>query len=227
MAKITLYGCERWFNLRNQSLFDSIVLPTGCNKDTFVENLMLKAGEFALLYANCDFMKEAVTSWSYKNQIAFDRIWKTWNEEYDALHNYDRHEESNDSVTETHKLNRDETEGVLNETETNSGVVSSSKSNTSVAAFDSSSLEPREGQDGTVNETSGVTGKSEGTTTRNTEDLSSDQRAASHQIRAYGNIGVTSSQQLLEAEMQARLKFNPYDLMVNDFIMEFTIPVYD
>lgn len=227
MAKITLYGAEKWFNLANSSLFSDIVLPTGCDKDTFVNNLMLKAGEFALLYANCDFMKEAVTSWSYKNQIAFNRIWKTWNDEYEALHNYDRHEESNDSESISHKLSREEAEDSENNTETNSGVISTSKSKNSVAAFDSSDLEIRDGQDGTVNETSGVTGKSEGKTTRNTEDSSSDQRAASHQIRAFGNIGVTSSQQLLEAEMQVRLKFNPYDLMVDSFITELTIPVYD
>ena len=227
MAKITLYGAEKWFNAAGTSLFSDIVRPTGCDKDTFVENLMLKGGEFALLYANCDFMKEAVTSWSYKNQIAFNRIWETWNKEYEALHNYDRHEESSDTESYNHKLTRDETEGSLNETETNSGVVSTSKSKNSVAAFDSSDLEIRDGQDGTVNETSGVTGKSEGKTSRNTEDSSSDQRAASHQTRAFGNIGVTSSQQLLEAEMQVRLKFNPYDLMVDNFILEFTIPVYD
>ena len=47
-----------------------------------------------------------------------------------------------------------------------------------------------------------------------------------HDSHIHGNIGVTTSQQMLESELKIA-EWNMYDHMADLFIQEFTVPVYD
>lgn len=44
--------------------------------------------------------------------------------------------------------------------------------------------------------------------------------------RAYGNIGVTTSATMLREEIETRAQYNVYDLIANDFLSEFCMPIY-
>lgn len=63
-------------------------------------------------------------------------------------------------------------------------------------------------------------------------DNSSDQRNYTGgdnrtiNIRAHGNIGVTTNQQMIEAEIKLRTEYNLYNIIVNDFINKFCVGVY-
>ena len=62
-----------------------------------------------------------------------------------------------------------------------------------------------------------------------TDDLTqerTDDLTAGHEGRIHGNIGVTTSQQMLESEMQLRLKWNLIEQITDLFLQEFVIPVY-
>lgn len=76
-------------------------------------------------------------------------------------------------------------------------------------------------QNGTYNELSGSTGaEQESGETSGTHD-----NIGQHEGRMYGNIGVTTSQQMLQAELDLAF-WNLYDHIADMFISEFTIPVY-
>ena len=49
---------------------------------------------------------------------------------------------------------------------------------------------------------------------------------STHHGRIHGNIGVTTSQQMLEAELQLGY-WNVYEKITELFLQEFTIPVYE
>ena len=84
----------------------------------------------------------------------------------------------------------------------------SGNSTTSKAAFNSSELVPTD------------------------EDNSSDSRSYGGgdnrkiNIRAHGNIGVTTNQQMIEAEINMRNNYNLYNIIVNDFVNKFCVGVY-
>lgn len=83
---------------------------------------------------------------------------------------------------------------------------------TSVSAYDSSVYEPR--------------AKEEFKPTTATEDTTSTERTF-QQYRVHGNIGVTTSQQMLEAEMQLRQAYASIaDLIAKQTVEEFTFGVY-
>ena len=54
----------------------------------------------------------------------------------------------------------------------------------------------------------------------------SAQASSSRTGRTYGNIGVTTSQQMLESEIMLRGRYNAYDIIVNDFKQRFCLLVY-
>lgn len=64
------------------------------------------------------------------------------------------------------------------------------------------------------------------TTNSDTGTLTMDRdNTATHDFRAYGNIGVTTTQQMIEQEREVD-KFNIYDYIVNDFKQNFCVMSY-
>ena len=57
-------------------------------------------------------------------------------------------------------------------------------------------------------------------------DNNSSEVDSTHQGRRSGNIGVTTSQQMLEAELALRAKHNMYDIISDSFKRHFCIMVY-
>ena len=78
-----------------------------------------------------------------------------------------------------------------------------------VSAFDSSSLQPHDKNTGTVDNT---------TTLDNDRDID-------HTGRVHGNIGVTTSQQMIESELRLRYN-NIYNMIADIYIKELFVAVY-
>lgn len=109
-----------------------------------------------------------------------------------------------------HNYDRTET---LEEEESGSGGRTDEASGTSTettAAFNSSSYTPK----------NKVESSSEA------DSSSTYGRDHSHTLRASGNIGVTTSQQMVEAEMSLAGKLDIYQIIAQDFKKEFCVMVY-
>ena len=72
LAKITLYGMARWMQESEDDLFANMTLPTGWDKDLLVDTIMLHGAEFEVLYAEPQFMKNAIGIWSDKHDAHFN-----------------------------------------------------------------------------------------------------------------------------------------------------------
>lgn len=227
MAKLTLFGMETYMNNKNDSLFASSVLPSACNKDIFIDNLLIDGGEFGVIYADPDFLKAAIARWFAKNNFKFTKIFDAYNAAYDPTHNYDRTSEMSD--LEHRQEDRTQNDAVQsdNSTETSSGVTSQTGFEHKVSAYDSNTYSPHDKDEGSVNEQSGTVGKSTGTESRNGSEGLKASMQRGHSEHSYGNIGVTTTTQLLEGEIKFRKEFDPYDMMIDCFIFDFLIPVYN
>jgi len=65
------------------------------------------------------------------------------------------------------------------------------------------------------------------TNDQNTDESEAEgNRQLDHKAHLYGNIGVTTSQQMLEAEMDISRRFNIYELIAEEFCNEFCVMVY-
>lgn len=200
-AKLTLIGMYNY----DSTLFDGLSLPAYFDKQTLVSTILLAGGEFPCLYPNGDFMKQAITLWSGKNQRYFERLAILMQKDYDPLENYNRREEWDDTGSGS-------SESEFNNTTNGSD---SSTTENKVSAYNSSAYENRD---------KSTTAGTDSETDRGTSSGSSEYENH-REGYARGNIGVMSSQDMFRQEM-ALVGLSPYDVIAGDFINEFCIKLY-
>lgn len=94
----------KWAEQTDQKLFDLFVLPASIDSETkeVIEgNMLLKGGEFEVMYADPLFLREAIGFVSRKWYDTFDKWAIALAENYNPKYNYERHEVENTSGTGT------------------------------------------------------------------------------------------------------------------------------
>lgn len=237
-SKITLIGFNNYMSTSNDDLFKYLELPAGIDRDTLINNILLRGGEFETLYADPYFLQNMIGVWSKKWQRTFQKWIDVLNIDYEPLYNFDRYEEYSDSRTEGETVNRNMTNSESSSRGENVSALDHSISNGSgettndVSAYDSSTYSPHDKSNSTSN--------GENTSTATTNVTGNDSRSASgtdnsnkllnsmieHTAHLYGNIGVTTSQQMLKDELDIQL-WNIYEHITDLFLNEFAIYVYE
>ena len=240
-AKITTVGFYQYMNAYNNDLFGLLNLPPGIDKDTLVNNIMLRGGEFEVVYSNPDFYKSAIGLWSNKHYRTFEKWINALNIDYNPLENYDRMEEWSDSGLRTNTGTVSDS-GIRKNTGTQSTESSgkdnfkgsgNSTSSDEISAYNSNSFQ-NDKKNTTNSSNSSETNKtandtrtdnlSESNSNTRTDNLS-EKTNSDRKGRAHGNIGVTTSQQMLQSELDIA-KWNIYEQITDLFLSEFCIMVY-
>lgn len=216
-SKITLIGFYNYMQSAGMDLFQYMTFPAGIDKDTVINTILLNGGEFEVLYSDPTFMQNMIQVWSNKYQWTFERWIRALNEEYNPLHNFDRHEVYKDI------RNIKEKESSKGNIKSNAtvGATSSGTSEDQVSAYNESTYQPKEktiSSDSATN-TSNNSTDSTGSNDRTTDDT------LDHDAHLYGNIGVTTSQQMLKDELDIAT-WNVYNHIADLFIGEFCIWLY-
>lgn len=213
LSKITLIG----FNNYYEHLWDELSLPSGINKEILISNILLRGGEFEVLYSDPVFMMHAIGVWSNKWNRTFEKWLKALSEEYNPLHNYDRHEIYTDTHSEDEKISRVEN-AVASDNSNSSG---SGNTENKVSAYDVSTYQPHDEADtsSTGHNESNSNTTATGNNNRNTSGT------IKHDAHLYGNIGVTTSQQMLKDELDIDT-WNIYEHITDLFLNEFAIYIY-
>lgn len=205
LAKITIFGL---YNFDNH-LFDFLKLPEKLDKETLINNILLNCGEFEPLYADYDFLRFAIGTFSTKWQKTFERWLQIQEIEFNPIHNYDRYEEWTDNHASTQKGN-----SKTEQTNKNTGTIENEKT---VSAYDSSTYQPQEKN----TQKNDLTEKlNNGNEFNNKEDID-----IKHSGHLYGNIGVTKSTEMA-LEYVDFAKWNIYDAITELFKVELTLPIY-
>jgi hypothetical protein len=204
-AKLTLIGCNAFFENIGDDLFKGLTLPEGLAKKTLTDNILLEGGEFEVLYSDPWALQNFISVWADREAATFKRWVDALAIEYAPLENYDRHEDWTDTLDSDGTSNTTGT----NDTSTNGTVT------TDVSAYDSSSYQPKD------KVTSSETIDND-TTESNTSTLDN---TGVHSGYIHGNVGVTTSQQMLESELDLGY-WNIYSRITDMFLKEFCIMIY-
>lgn len=217
-ATMTLIGLYNY----QDDLFDDLSLPDGIDKQTFIENLLLRSGEFQLLYPDGDFMKSAIVAWGRKWFPTFTRWVSALAIEYDPLENYDRREEWQDTVNA--KTTGSSSGSTSGSASGSTGGTTGSTTTNSVSAYDGGTAYTPKDQT-VLSGTDSSTSSSTSSSTNSSSNSSQENRGAKHEGRTHGNIGVTTSQQMLISELDLGY-WNLYERMIGLFLTEFVLPIY-
>lgn len=231
--KTTLIGQENYLSLNNKSLFDYMGLPSGINKDILKNNILMRSGEFEALYADPILNQQLIAIWANRYYDTFNRWIKALNIEYNPLENFNRHEIIKDKTGEKETgLSSNKSTGKNsgeNKITYNSKVETDDTTTVSEAAYNEA--DPSEKTetvlDGEVNnsgyDTTTTKGDNEVSSSgSNSVDKNTDYTRDAH---LYGNIGVTTSQQMLMAELDIGY-WNVYEKITDLFLREFCLLVY-
>ena len=195
-AWLSILGLYNYDN----SIFNLFVVPDGMDKELIINNILLECAEMEIIYPEPDIMKNAIGLWSNKQLESWERMYKAMQLEYDPIYNYDRFEEWRDSNTATTHSN------------TNSNLNRKGSTKHQVNAFNS-----------------GITDSNidsiDNTDTDNTNTNSNNSAIGAHSGHLYGNIGVTTSQQMLQSEIDIS-KFIVADYIIDQFKERFCLLVY-
>lgn len=241
MSKLSILGLYQY----DQSLFDNLQLPDDFSTEdrtTLINNLLMDCAEFECLYPDFDFCKAAIGWWSKARLPVWEKLYASTMFDYNPIWNKDG------TITETRtKTYRDEKTGsVNNRKDTNSSVedgtastrmLSVSKDDTTTenqtAAFNSSDYTKKDkstvqhkyddSETGRVTRTVTDTGAEQGSTTES--GTNSGEESEDYTRIEQGNIGVTSTQQLIREEREV-VQFEIDDYIINDFKKQFCILVY-
>lgn len=213
-ANMSLWGLYSY----NPDLFDGFTPPVyeGAqvfDKQDFIDNLLLETEGLEVLYSDPAFMQMAIEVWCRKQMDVWEELAATMHYDYDPIENYYRREHWTDDFTHGHKKDTDLTHGHkitmdVEDTTTNSvtGYNGTAFADRDKSVFSNDDTETHSGKD-TTNETNSGTDK--------------DVRDG----YARGNIGVTTTQQMIEAQRDV-VKFNLMDYIIDDFKTRFTLLVY-
>jgi hypothetical protein len=166
---------ESWLSIQglyqyDPTIFDDVSFPGTMPKQLIIDKIVMDNAELPLVYTRPDFMRTMLRTWALVQQNTFRRIWEALTEDYNPLHNYDRHEEWDDSGDAT----------------------------------------------------TGVVGYNDPAFT----DANRVESATKRRGHAYGNIGVTTSAQMLAEEIDVRTTHNYAQIISDMFRAEFCVMVY-
>lgn len=222
IQRLTLIGLYNY----DPTLFDALTLPEEYDKDTFIDSLMVEHGEKCVLYSNVDFMKYSIGAWGRKWALELERIAQALQAEYDPIYNYDRYEEWSDGEGRKYSSS---TNAGHKATDSPDFTVSQTTDGTvehKVSADNSSDYQP-ESKDITNAGTTKTSGKSQDLAeTSNSKTEDSETRNASHKGHLYGNIGVTTSAQMVTEVVAQRYQYNLYGTAARLFANELLIGIY-
>lgn len=225
----------------NNTLFDSMVFPTGFSQDdkeTVIANILAECAELECLYPDFDTLKMMIEKWSKINLFVWNRIFTASNLEYNPIENYNRTELEtiSDDRTDTHSGN-----DVNRHSGTDTDTVSSSNTEThtgtdtntnSITSYDSNTYQAHHKDELQHGHTIGNIGSGSSSTAYGKTETLTHGEIISHEgditrnNHTSGNIGVTTSQQMLDQEIEIAAKLNVMQMIVDSFKSRFCILVY-
>lgn len=214
MARITLWGFYQY----DKTLFDGIVLPDGIDKENLVSEIMRNSGDLYPYHQVLEYLKSNINYWFARRLFDFGRMYDSLRVEYSPIENYDRKE----NITRDYENSGiDKASTTLGSSTTTTNVGSNDNEN-KVSAYNENDYTNREKDTQSYNST--VTNTGSGTDTTQTEY--GLKRKEVEDIRVHGNIGVTTSQQMIESEMSLRAKYDIYKIIAREFEREFLVQIY-
>lgn len=219
-ATLTLIGLYNY----DHDLFDSLIFPTGIDKDSVIDTILMRGGEYEVIYSNPDWLKQMFGIWSRTHYFMFEE-WLRANEalsEVAPLENYDRIENWSDSASSSEHES-------LSSSESNAGSVSSSGSNSmneqnNISADDASNFVPKDSSQSNGNNVANTSSNGNNQFTSNQNKNGTDYSI--HGGRVHGNIGVTTSTQMWKDWQLALEQYgNIYERIAIVFLQHFVIPI--
>lgn len=198
----------------DDTIFDNMQLPEDLDNEIvrkmIVDDIILRHGDTPLFIPEPSVMKYYVETWSMKMGPIFQRFYNACFAEYDPIENYNRNE--NTTISKSYSIGNTRT---LNTSRDASGTYTTEQQ---VSAENVVTYSP----DQKTTETPNTKVADTGTIADQGANVGSDTISGN----IHGNIGVTTSQQMLEQELTLVPKLDIIRFISDSWAAEFCLAVY-
>ena len=217
----------------DEDLFSNMVLPEGVDRDLVIDTILEKYGMQALVRPDPSYMKKHIGVWSRRKLWTWTKLYNTLNLEYNPIDNTDKYEDYTDTRT-TERTTSGETASTSGGTDsrTENEKTSGTRNETAdhdVSAENASDYQPDSrdttrgsNEDSRENTARGTTSLNSSGTNRETENYSD---TFEHTLHTHGNIGVTTTQQMIESERES-VRYNLVEEIAADYQAAFCLDIY-
>lgn len=207
------------------TIMDNFTVPDGIDRQLALDTIYQRCGLTPLYHPDPAWLKFYVGRWCCKNAKTWEELYKTTIQDYNPIYNYDRTEETAETRSGTRKLSEDTSSNTKQSGDSSVTDSSSDTSEHTMSADNSDSYEPdykdtasrHDTQESESNNRVDVTGD------RAVDETTGE--TYSRKLRAYGNIGVTTTQEMLEAQRKV-VRYNIYNEIADSFKEEFCLYMY-
>ena len=229
---------------------ETVYQLTNDEKEMLINNLMAECAELEILYPNPTVMKNMIGLWSAKELPTWNRFYRAALTEYNPIENYHRTERATETLAHYDQHSGADTnqasgsdnnqasgsDGVSGgATDTNSGTDTTTEK---VTGYDSGILVDHDQTSilhghvlTNIHNDTTTYGRKDTTTFGRKDTLTHGEKidhagTIKNDVEAFGNIGVTTSQQMLESELDLLPKLNVFNYIIDSFKNRFCILVY-
>lgn len=203
------------------TIFDDLVFPDGVDKQIFVDALIQTCGHTPLLHPDPYYLHYYIPAWGKRTFKIWKKLAATLDLEYNPIENYDRNSTYTDTTNRS--LNRTTSNSTESHGTNDSSGSSTNTSEDKVSADNSSEYQPDRTSTSSGTTSDSLTLSSSGSDSGNMTD--SENVTHTYTERTHGNIGVTTSQQMIQSERDL-VRYDFYMEIVNSFKKEFCLLVY-
>ena len=209
----------------DNNLFQGLQLPEGLNREAAINEILLQCAELEVVYPDINIMKLAITTWSVANQYTWQKLYDTMVVKYNPIWNVDADVTDILSGSENRDISRSGS-GSNNRTVNLADNETINITDTeAVKGFNSDTWAEshKNTKDGTDNVAH--TG-SDNISISDSESVDDDLiKSETRTQRRTGNIGVTTTQQMLEQERKIA-EFNIISYIAQSFKQRFCLLIY-
>ena len=240
---MNLQNLVDWAQYNEIDIFEGVTVPDPLDAETVKSAIMVRSGLMTPLYKEPRVFQSLVTHWFITKQWTFEHLIKIIQSEYSPIENYNRHEDSTitlsgtDTVdmeggnTQTHS-GTDTTEHSGIDTTAHSGTDTTteeiSAENVGTYSPDSqSSLLHGESIDLTHGESIDLThGHTITDAFEDRKDTTTYGKIDTRESDIHGNIGVTTTQQMIEQDLELLRHFDIYGWIAEQFENDNMLLIY-
>lgn len=221
----------------DSSCLDSMNVPDGIERTDVINCILEKYGDETLAHPDPNYMHYYVGTWSKRRLPIWTELMETLNYDYNPIHNYDRSEEITDTTRKEYTDDKNGTSesrmqskdvgtssvnGKINRTEGSENKVSAENVNT---------YQPNERTDNTIEEKTeqktdtSATADDSGNGKTTEHSTGNETVTYTHRNITKGNIGVTTTQQMIEAQRNI-VRYSVIEEIAMDYRDTFCLGIY-
>ena len=218
------------------TIFDDLLVPPNISAERVIDRILFKYGDTPLFCPDPAIFKFYIERWSARKLNSWIRYYNAIHERYDPLENYDRYELETitygKNIANTGTVT-DETSGRIIDTPEGTVKVENDTTTENKISADNSGVYLPDNESIVDGETN--TSYNDYTETREFDDYEQERTLDTNEahsgedvrdVHIHGNIGVTTSQQMLNQELDLMARLDLVEFIADEWRKEFCLDMY-